>query len=57
MMGNWKLKQLLKQGKASRTRSSPAKLFLVLPPPGGWEGGLPTNNGYPAKAWPYKRAL
>lgn len=23
-----------------------AKWFIAIPPPGGWPGGLPENNGY-----------
>jgi hypothetical protein len=35
-MGNWKIKQTSKKSKASRTRSSKAKLYIAVPPAEGW---------------------
>lgn len=57
MMGNWKSKKLRKQGKRSFTKSNPAKLYVLLPPPGGWVGGRESDNGFPAKSWPFKVSL
>lgn len=40
-MGNWKIKQVSKQTKASRTRSNRAKIYFAVPPADGW----PTWSG------------
>lgn len=45
-MGSWKSRVIKKQGKASRTKSSPARLYTVAPPKSGWPGGRPEDNGY-----------
>lgn len=45
-MGTWKTKIIRKQGKASRTKSSPARLYVAVPPKTGWTGGRPEDNGY-----------
>lgn len=44
--GTWKSKKIAKQGKASRTTSKPARLYIAVPPVTGWPGGLPENNGW-----------
>lgn len=44
-MGHWKTKQLLKKGKASRTSSGVARVYVAFPPPEGWKGGDPRQNG------------
>lgn len=44
-MGNWKSKIIRKKGKASRTASTPARLYVATPPIGGWKGGHPAENG------------
>lgn len=44
-MGTWKSKIIRKQGKASRTKSSRSRLYTIVPPEGGWKGGLPEANG------------
>jgi len=49
-MGTWKKHKLLKGQRASRTRSSKARIVFVFPPKTGWPGGDPRNNGYQHKA-------
>lgn len=45
-MGNWKSRLIKKHGKASRTKSTPARLYVARPPATGWPGGNPADNGY-----------
>ena len=35
-MGNWKTKTFSKKQRASRTRSSRAKIYFAIPPAEGW---------------------
>lgn len=44
-MGNWKAAVLKKLGRASRTGSKRGRLYVAVPPEGGWTGGTPENNG------------
>lgn len=48
--GMWRAKQIAHKGKASRTRSSPARLYFAIPPEGGWKGGMEVENGWRPKA-------
>lgn len=48
-MGTWKSKIIDKKGKASRTTSSPATIYVAVPPATGWPGGDPRLNGLGAK--------
>lgn len=34
-----------KRNKPIRTRSSIARIYIAVPPPEGWPGGLPEQNG------------
>lgn len=49
-MGTWKKRKLLKGTRASRTRSSKARITFVFPPETGWPGGDPRLNGYRPRA-------
>lgn len=47
-MGTWKkrqLKQLLSERSRS-TATSRARRYTAAPPPEGWPGGKPAENGY-----------
>lgn len=44
-MGDWKARIIRKKGKASRTASTPARLYIAIPPIEGWRGGHPSDNG------------
>lgn len=45
-MTTWKAKKLRKGARASRTKSTPAKMYIAIPPITGWPGGDPVKNGY-----------
>ncbi len=51
-MGKWKVKKLKKaaQGGKASTASKKARIYLAFPPPTGWPGGDPIQNGYRRKA-------
>lgn len=49
-MGNWKKRKLSKGQRASRTRSTPCRIYIATPPLNGWPGGDPINNGWKPKA-------
>lgn len=40
-MGRWNTKK----ARGSRTKSSLARSYVAVPPPEGWRGGLPEQNG------------
>lgn len=44
--GSWKSRQIDKKGKASRTTSKPARIYIAVPPAEGWPGGDPAKNGW-----------
>ena len=39
-MGTWKTKQARKKNKRSFTASNRAKIYIAIPPPEGWPGGV-----------------
>ena len=41
-----RLAKAYKKSNPSRTRSSPARLYIAIPPTEGWPGGDPLKNGY-----------
>ena len=47
-IGMWKSKITRKKGKASRTSSGVARMYIAVPPADGWPGGDPIRNGYRA---------
>jgi len=44
-MGTWKSKQIDKKNKGSRTGSGRPRVYIAYPPPDGWKGGDPRQNG------------
>lgn len=38
-MGTWKKRKLDKKSKRSFTTSNKGKVYIAIPPPGGWPGG------------------
>ncbi|HNL81770.1 MAG TPA: hypothetical protein PKG56_00135 [Chitinophagaceae bacterium] len=47
-MGTWKTRKLKKElsGRRNSTASTKAGKYLAFPPPTGWLGGRPEDNGY-----------
>lgn len=43
--GEWKNKQITKQGKGKSEPSKMPKIYIAIPPIGGWKGGHPKDNG------------
>lgn len=48
-MHQWKKRKIQKGLRASRTKSTPARLYVAVPPEGGWPGGDPIKNGFKPK--------
>jgi hypothetical protein len=49
-MGRWNKKIISKKARGSRTKSSVARSYVAVPPPEGWRGGLPEQNGLRGRA-------
>lgn len=45
LMGNWKSAIIKKGQRASRTSSQRGRMYIAVPPIGGWLGGHPETNG------------
>lgn len=44
-MGNWKNKVVAKKTKGKSESTKRPKIYLAIPPIGGWLGGRPEDNG------------
>ena len=49
-MGRWNKKIISKKARGSRTGSSLARTYVVMPPVEGWPGGLPERNDLRGRA-------
>ena len=43
--GSWKRSIIAKAGKHRHESTRPGGIRVLIPPPEGWKGGLPEDNG------------
>jgi hypothetical protein len=46
--GVWKRHIIEKKDKGRSERTKLGRVYIAIPPPEGWPGGLPEKNGYKA---------
>lgn len=44
--GQWKKAYFAKLGKHRHETTRKGRVYIAVPPPEGWPGGLEVNNGY-----------